>query len=56
MKIICTVREFGEAVRRCEHADCDSCVLKGSCDKGGIECLVSAGNIVPDGAEDNEDV
>ena len=48
MKIICTVSEFGELVRQCEHATCKECMLKNVCDGSGVECFVSAGDIVPD--------
>lgn len=48
MKIICTVDEFGELIRQCEHHTCDGCILKNICDGSGPESLVSAGDIVPD--------
>lgn len=56
MKIICTVSEFGELVRQCEHATCKDCLLKNVCDGSGVESLVSAENIVPGEWEDKEDV
>ena len=56
MKIICTVSEFGELVRQCEHATCKECMLKNVCDGSGVESLVNAENIVPGEWEDKEDV
>ena len=52
MKIICTVQEFGELVRKCEHEVCNKCMLNNICDGSGFESLISAENIVPDEKED----
>lgn len=48
MKIICTIREFGEMVRQCEYGSCPCCALNHVCDNGGIEQFVSAENVIPE--------
>lgn len=56
MKIICTVKEFGQIVRGCEKRSCYQCPLEDVCgdhpEGNGIEQFVSAENVVEDEAVD----
>ena len=50
MRIICTVKEFGQLVRGCEKRSCYNCPLEEVCsanpDTNGIEDFVSAGDVI----------
>lgn len=49
MRIVCTVKEFGQLVRGCEKNDCYHCTLSDVCndgEDGGIEKFISAADVI----------
>lgn len=50
MKIVCTVKEFGQLVRGCEKRSCYQCPLEEICgdhpEGNGIEQFISAADVV----------
>ena len=50
MRIICTVKEFGELVRGCAKRDCYHCIISEICgdadDEPRVEKFISAADII----------
>lgn len=47
MRIICTVKEFGQIVRGCAKGDCYHCIFSDICkDCEGIEKFISAADVI----------